>query len=98
MEARHIATNDDVRPRVLQEATRLAHGGSSDVKPELFEGMFGKEMEKYDRFRQDLDAEAGRQEQLLAQIRVSPTSSSDAADLGRSRMRRSWGSGKMTLG
>ena len=72
-EARRIAAADDVRPQVLQEATRLAHGGSGDVKPEWFEGVFDKSMSKYDGIKQDLDNETARQERLLERVRVSLT-------------------------
>lgn len=70
-EARQIADADDIRPQVLQEASRLAHGGSGDVKPEWFEDIFGKGMEKYDRVQRDMGDEAQRQEALLERIRVS---------------------------
>ncbi|ORY32117.1 BRO1-like domain-domain-containing protein [Naematelia encephala] len=68
-EARQIADADDVRPQVLQEAARLAHGGSGDVKPEWFETLFGKSLEKYDRLKEELDRDANKQEQLLEEIR-----------------------------
>lgn len=71
-EARAVAAHDDVRPDILQEASRLAHGGSGDVKPEWFEGIFEKAAAKYDKLRADMDAEAGGQDLLLEQIRVSP--------------------------
>lgn len=70
-EARQIADADDIRPQVLQEASRLAHGGSGDVKPEWFEDIFGKGMEKYERVQRDMGDEAQRQETLLERIRVS---------------------------
>ncbi|WWD19366.1 pH-response regulator protein palA/RIM20 [Kwoniella shandongensis] len=68
-EARNIAASDDIRPQVLQESSRLAHGGSGDVKTEWFEDMFHKSLEKYDRLKDELDAEGSKQEQLLEQIR-----------------------------
>lgn len=68
-EARAVAAHDDVRPDVLQEASRLAHGGSGDVKPEWFEGIFEKAAVKYDKLRAEMDDEASGQEQLLEQIR-----------------------------
>ena len=70
-EARQIAEDDDIRPQVLQEASRLAHGGSGDVKPEWFEDLFGRSMEKYDPLRLELADEAGEQQKLLERIRVS---------------------------
>lgn len=70
-EARQLAGADDIRPQVLQEASRLAHGGSGDVKPEWFEGIFGKGMEKYERVQKDMADEVSRQEAILDRIRVS---------------------------
>ncbi len=69
-EARQIADADDVRPQVLQEASRLAHGGSGDVKTEWFEDMFGRSLEKYDRLKDELAVEAAEQDKLLESIRV----------------------------
>jgi len=69
-EARHLASSDDVRPAVLQQATKLAHGGSGDVKPEWFEDLFGKSLAKYDSVKRDMEAEVSRQDQLLEQIGV----------------------------
>ena len=66
-----MAEHDDVRPEVLQEASRLAHGGSGDVKPEWFEPIFEKALAKYDDLRDSMAAESATQEQLLEQIRVS---------------------------
>ncbi|WOO78376.1 pH-response regulator protein palA/RIM20 [Vanrija pseudolonga] len=69
-EARHIAEHDDVRGDVLQEASRLASGGTGDVRPEAFEGIFEKAISKYDKIRDDMDAEPAAQDQLLEQIRT----------------------------
>ncbi|OCF35794.1 pH-response regulator protein palA/RIM20 [Kwoniella heveanensis BCC8398] len=68
-QARNIAAADDIRPQVLQEATRLAHGGTGDVKTEWFEDIFHRSLEKYDRIKDEMDREGGRQDQLLEQIR-----------------------------
>lgn len=68
-EARQIAAHDDVRPEVLQEASRLAHGGSGDVKPEWFEGIFEKALGKYDKLRDDMTSQSDSQDELLEEIR-----------------------------
>ncbi|WVW85259.1 pH-response regulator protein palA/RIM20 [Kwoniella bestiolae CBS 10118] len=68
-EARNIAAADDIRPAVLTEATRLAHGGTGDVKTEWFEDLFGRSLEKYDRIKEEMEAESGKQVALLEQIR-----------------------------
>ncbi|KAL7422504.1 pH-response regulator protein palA/rim20 [Cryptotrichosporon argae] len=70
VEARHVATADDVRPEVLQEASRLAHGGSGDVDPSAFAPIFENALAKYDRFKRDVAAEASEQERLLDDIRA----------------------------
>ncbi|WWC90377.1 pH-response regulator protein palA/RIM20 [Kwoniella dendrophila CBS 6074] len=68
-EAKNIAAADDIRPAVLTEATRLAHGGTGDVKTEWFEDLFGRSLEKYDRIREEMNAEGGKQDALLEHIR-----------------------------
>jgi programmed cell death 6-interacting protein len=70
-ECRQISAADDVRPQVLKEASRLAHGGTGDVKTEWFEEIFGKSMEKYERLREEIEGEARKQDDLLERIRVS---------------------------
>ena len=44
------------------------------MKPEWFEELFGRSMEKYDQLRLEMADEAGEQEKLLERIRVSPLS------------------------
>lgn len=81
-EARHLSQGDDIRPEVLQEASRLAHGGSGDVKPEWFEDIFGKGMEKYEKLLREMVDEAAKQDELLERIRVSyADGSTDDSDL-----------------
>jgi programmed cell death 6-interacting protein len=55
----------------LKEATRLAHGGTGDVKTEWFEDIFGKGLEKYERLKEEMMEEVRKQDGLLEQIRVS---------------------------
>ena len=73
-ELRQIAGNDDIRPEVLKEATKLAHGGTGDVKTEWFEEIFGRGMEKYERLRGEMEEEGRKQDELLEKIRVSHNS------------------------
>lgn len=70
-DCRQIAANDDIRPEVLKEATRLAHGGTGDVKTEWFEDIFGKGLEKYEKLKEELMQEVRKQDSLLEEIRVS---------------------------
>lgn len=68
-DARGISKGDDIRTLVLAEATRMAHGGSGDVRPEWFEPIFDKALEKYERIKADMGAETAKQEALLARVR-----------------------------
>jgi programmed cell death 6-interacting protein len=72
-ECKQIASSDDVRPEVLKEASRLAHGGTGDVKTEWFEEIFGRAMEKYERLKVEMEEEGVKQDELLEKIRVSPS-------------------------
>lgn len=64
-----ISKSDDIRTQVLAEASRMAHGGSGEVRPEWFEPIFEKALEKYERIQRDMTDENGKQEALLAKIR-----------------------------
>ena len=70
-DCRQIAAGDDIRPEVLKEATRLAHGGTGDVKTEWFEGIFEKGLEKYEKLKEEMMEEVRKQNGLLEEIRVS---------------------------
>ncbi|OWZ77273.1 pH-response regulator protein palA/RIM20 [Cryptococcus neoformans Bt85] len=69
-EARQISVADDIRPEVLKEAAKLAHGGSGDVKTEWFEDLFEKGLEKYMGVKREMDEEIAKQDELLEQIRT----------------------------
>lgn len=69
-EARQIAETDDIRPEVLKEASKLAHGGSGDVRPEWFEGIFENGLKKFEVIKREMEEEVGKQEELLERIRV----------------------------
>ncbi len=69
-EARRTAERDDIRPVVLQEAARLAHGGSGDVKPEWFEQTFDKELRKYQRLVEEMENHCAKQSRLLDSVKV----------------------------
>ncbi|KAK4690084.1 hypothetical protein P7C73_g49, partial [Tremellales sp. Uapishka_1] len=70
-EAKRISETDDIRPVVLKEASKLAHGGSGDVKTEWFEEIFEQELGKFDRVQNDMEDEISKQEKLLEDIRVA---------------------------
>lgn len=66
-----MAQQDDIRSIVVQEAARLAHGGTGDVQTEWFEDIFEKELTKYHRLIEEMQAQQAKQERLLANIKVS---------------------------
>lgn len=68
-EAKRVAAKDDLRPVIIQEAAKLAHGGSGDVKPEWFEDTFEKELRKYRRLVSDMQEQQRTQERVLERIR-----------------------------
>lgn len=69
-EAQRVAQQDDIRSLVVQEAARLAHGGSGDVQTEWFENIFEKELAKYHRLIEEMQGQQAKQERLLANIKV----------------------------
>ncbi|KAJ9095781.1 hypothetical protein QFC20_006576 [Naganishia adeliensis] len=69
-EGQRIAQQDDIRSAVVQEAARLAHGGSGDVQTEWFEGIFEKELEKYHTLVEEMQAQEQKQNRILAKIEV----------------------------
>lgn len=69
-EAQRVAQQDDIRSIVVQEAARLAHGGTGDVQTEWFEDIFEKELAKYHRLIEEMQAQQSKQERILANIKV----------------------------
>ncbi|KAJ9125522.1 hypothetical protein QFC22_000483 [Naganishia vaughanmartiniae] len=69
-EAQRVVQQDDIRSLVVQEAARLAHGGSGDVQTEWFENIFEKELAKYHRLIEEMQGQQAKQERLLANIRA----------------------------
>ncbi|KAJ9109194.1 hypothetical protein QFC21_000523 [Naganishia friedmannii] len=69
-EAQRVVQQDDIRSLVVQEAARLAHGGSGDVQTDWFEDIFEKELAKYHRLIEEMQGQQAKQERLLANIRA----------------------------
>lgn len=65
-----MAQQDDIRSLIVQEAARLAHGGSGDVQTEWFEDIFERELAKYHRLTEEMQGQQTKQERLLAKIKV----------------------------
>lgn len=70
-EAQRVAQQDDIRSVVVQEAARLAHGGTGDVQTEWFEDIFEKELAKYHRLIEEMQAQQAKQERILTNIKAS---------------------------
>lgn len=74
--AKRIVQFDDIKPQIIREAARLnagKDGGGSTVEVALFEELFGTELGKYGKSREGMKENSARQEDLLDQIRVSPS-------------------------
>lgn len=66
--AQRLAASDDIKPRIMREEANLARWVS--VSPALFEDTMAEEMTKYDRFRDDVEEGALKQEEVLEHIKV----------------------------
>ena len=62
-----LSESDDVAPRYMREASAVARW--VEVKPHIFEHAMEEELGKYDKFREELEDDAGRQEEALNGIK-----------------------------
>lgn len=68
-EGKRVATKDDIRSQVLEQAAKMSHGSSSgEVKPEWFEDIFEKELRKYHRLIDEMRAHCEQQERVLGTL------------------------------
>lgn len=73
-EVKALAAADDIRPLVMREAATISTraGTSSSSQSTItaadFEDVFGQQMDKYTRFKQEIDQSAAQQAQLLERI------------------------------
>lgn len=74
-DAKHAFSNDDVRPAIMNEAVSLSSKGEGAAKLQVaeFEDVFERQLSKFKRFRTAIWESAGRQEDLLARIKVRPS-------------------------
>jgi programmed cell death 6-interacting protein len=71
-EGKRVASKDDIRSQVLEQAAKMSHGSSSgEVKPEWFEDIFEKELRKYHRLIDEMRAHCEQQERVLGTLEVS---------------------------
>ena len=69
---------DDIRPRIMREESNIARW--VEVTPSMFEMTITEEMEKYDRFKDDVEEGALKQEEVLDHIKVWRSSASRCTD------------------
>jgi programmed cell death 6-interacting protein len=70
-EGKRVASKDDIRSQVLEQAAKMSHGSSSgEVKPEWFEDIFEKELRKYHRLIDEMRAHCEQQERVLGTLEV----------------------------
>ena len=66
--ARRLADSDDIRPRIMREASNIERW--TDVEPAMFENTLDEEMNKYEKFKDAIEEGADKQEELLEQMKV----------------------------
>lgn len=67
----HVAEIDDVAPRFMREASSVARW--VEVRPQIFEQAIEEELNKYERYRKQLEQNQQRQEDALSIIRDQHT-------------------------
>ncbi|CUA73408.1 pH-response regulator protein palA/RIM20 [Cryptococcus neoformans var, neoformans B-3501A] [Rhizoctonia solani] len=63
---RQRASTDDIKPRIVREATGLARW--VEVKPAMFESTMEEELGKFDRYKESVEEGRAKQEELLTKI------------------------------
>lgn len=66
--AHNLANGDDIAPRIRRLAAGLERW--TQVKPEMFEEAMAEEMNKYDRFKNEIMSSDSKQQDLLRSAEV----------------------------
>lgn len=67
-----LIARDDVRSLVISEANAIQRdAGAGEVRAEWFEGLFERELRKYDAGREEMEKNGEEVERVLEEIRVS---------------------------
>ena len=69
-EGKRVASKDDIRSQILEQAAKVSQGASGEVKPELFEDIFEKELRKYHRLVDEMRTHCEQQERILVTLEV----------------------------
>ncbi|EIW83874.1 pH-response regulator [Coniophora puteana RWD-64-598 SS2] len=67
--AQRLAEADDVRPAVMRAADAL--DSADEAQPAVFQDVLDRELMKYDKFIQGVEAGRGRQEEILESIKAT---------------------------
>jgi len=67
--AHNLASGDDIAARIRRMAAGLERW--TQVKPEMFEEAMAEELNKYDRFKNEIMGSESKQQDLLGSIEVS---------------------------
>lgn len=70
-EGKRVAVKDDIRSQVLEHAAKVSQSSSGEVKPEVFEDIFEKELRKYHRLVDEMRSHCDQQERVLGTLEVS---------------------------
>lgn len=68
--AQSLATGDDISDRIKLAAVGFERW--TQVKAEMFEDVMGEELDKYDKYREEIETTGITQADLLAKIEVIP--------------------------
>jgi len=66
--SQRLADADDVQPRILKAAEAVERW--VEVHPSMFEDVLDEEMAKFEKFRADIDEGAGKQADLLKNLKA----------------------------
>jgi programmed cell death 6-interacting protein len=66
--AKNFAESDDIEPRISREALGVERW--TEVKASMFEDTLDEELQKFQKFKENLEDNASQQEDILRQIEV----------------------------
>lgn len=70
--AKGLSSRDDVRSLVISEANSIQRdAGAGEVRAEWFEGLFERELRKYESAKEEMEGNGREVEGVLEEIRVS---------------------------
>jgi programmed cell death 6-interacting protein len=70
-QAKHLSSTDDIRSRIISEANSIQRSsGASAVQTSWFEGLFEKELAKYEGLKREMEEKGEEAERVLEELGV----------------------------